>query len=436
MSLVIPAGQLTRTIIIVRCASPHAAPQIECALDEQASPGHSSLESKAALGLSTEGRPNLPSGSPPSPAWGSAASPWADLNVERGMDRRGHFVRLSFLAPPSPRTYGQERHFYQDVADAPYFSVNETTTDCLPIQRPPQETPSSHPPYAMNMPELINSGPLGQPSAPIMNNLIPQVTTMESPVDAENAAFAFPSDIEMISALDSFMNVCDYSQSWENLMGQPGLAIPSANPPSRQFLAQISEPASPEMSSPSSSSSSGTNSPTTPFHLFLPGSTPTNIGRYTNNLGNAAGSSSFQESPRPSHLSSPSFSHLAPGVDSSPGKPGESRLLPCPQPGCRRQFKSTSTLSGHMKTHAGKGARFACSFPPCAEKFSRRHDQLRHEVYKHGKRCEWVCARCNSFFSYERSLEKHTCTMDKSRRGSASYPAEAAGGEGAAGSER
>ncbi len=76
----------------------------------------------------------------------------------------------------------------------------------------------------------------------------------------------------------------------------------------------------------------------------------------------------------------------------------ESRLLPCPHPGCKRQFKNTSTLTGHLKTHAGKGSRFTCTFPPCAEKFSRRHDQLRHEVYKHGKQCEWVCSRCGSFF--------------------------------------
>ena len=118
------------------------------------------------------------------------------------------------------------------------------------------------------------------------------------------------------------------------------------------------------------------------------------------------------------HPSQPLHQPIQPSPPSS-----ESRLLPCPHPGCKRQFKNTSTLTGHLKTHAGKGTRFTCSFPPCTEKFSRRHDQLRHEVYKHGKRCEWVCQKCNSFFSYERSLEKHQCTMDKSRRGSVPFVA-------------
>lgn len=93
------------------------------------------------------------------------------------------------------------------------------------------------------------------------------------------------------------------------------------------------------------------------------------------------------------------------------------RSLSCPHLGCRRRFKTAATLAGHMKTHLSKGNRFTCSYPPCTEKFSRRHDQLRHEVYKHGKRCKWVCTRCNSFFSYERSLDKHSCSTDKSRRG-------------------
>lgn len=173
-------------------------------------------------------------------------------------------------------------------------------------------------------------------------------------------------------------------------------------------------PATPELTA-SSSASSTFSSPPTPFDFGLPSTSPS----YSTTAMN--GSSHNGAIPTPQLGSS---SQLYPVDLSIPGEPklqpsqSESRLLPCPHPGCKRQFKNTSTLTGHLKTHAGKGARFPCSFPPCTEKFSRRHDQLRHEVYKHGKRCEWVCNKCNSFFSYERSLEKHTCTLDKSRRGS------------------
>lgn len=186
--------------------------------------------------------------------------------------------------------------------------------------------------------------------------------------------------------------------------------LPSDNMVPSNFYSALPDPVTPGETC-SSSSSSCMSSPTTPFDMYLPGSNPTLDGACT--PGMMSGFSG--------HNSSPIMSNMVPAQTSrtsGPGKSSESRLLPCPQPGCKRQFKSTSTLGGHMKTHAGKGTRFSCGFPPCMEKFSRRHDQLRHEVYKHGKQCEWVCPKCNSFFSYERSLEKHTCTMDKSRRGS------------------
>lgn len=197
----------------------------------------------------------------------------------------------------------------------------------------------------------------------------------------------------------------------------------------------VSEPASPDMSSSSSSSSSYSNSPTTPYGLFLPAATPLSDGGCQNDIENLNGANQLQSISEQSRRQSSVLPHVVPGPDTRTevaGKSGDSRLLPCPQPGCKRQFKSTSTLGGHMKTHAGKGTRFPCSFPPCTEKFSRRHDQLRHEVYKHGKRCEWVCSRCNSFFSYERSLEKHVCTMDKSRRGSIPYSAPGGSSSGSA----
>lgn len=224
-------------------------------------------------------------------------------------------------------------------------------------------------------------------------------------------------------ALQSSLNGFDYSQNLDFLMSQMSEgAIPDFS--AVQQFDNSSIPATPELTS-SSSSSSTFSSPPTPFDFGLPNTSP------TFNTPSVSGNSYSIVNPVPQiETATPHF----PLETVKPAEPKlqpqfqvqnhplpsqlESRLLPCPHPGCKRQFKNTSTLTGHLKTHAGKGARFPCSFPPCTEKFSRRHDQLRHEVYKHGKRCEWVCNKCNSFFSYERSLEKHVCTLDKSRRGS------------------
>ncbi|THH10869.1 hypothetical protein EW145_g1012 [Phellinidium pouzarii] len=337
MSLVIPAGQLTRTIITVRCDSPHTAPHIECALDEQTPfKQRPLLEAKAPFGFSTDERlHSSTNGLPPSVDNYSTSIPRADLCVERGVDRR--FADNAWI--PASGTSGS-------------LLTHETF----------QESPSSqHPFYSMDMPEMIDSGSIGYSSVPIMTNLVSPATTVESPVDVENNVFAFHSDLELMTALDSFMNVHDYSHNWENLMGQPGLSTPGPSSAPQQPAADISEPTSPEMSASSSPSSSGTDSPTTPFNYFLPTSTPTNVGGCTIGLNSTLESSNIRESPGFSLRSSPILPHRMTRTEINAGamiKPGDSRLLPCPQPGCRRQFKSTSTLSGHMKTHAGKGARF------------------------------------------------------------------------------
>ncbi|KAH8118122.1 hypothetical protein DFH11DRAFT_1503752 [Phellopilus nigrolimitatus] len=416
MSIVIPAGQLTHTIITIRCDAPRTAPQIECALDEHTPLGNSSHVS----------RPPSASTSSLSMA-GQSSVQRADLNVERGVDQRGHFVRLSFLpASRFSHVYGR-RQFEQEIPDASYFPSGASLPAVTRGQVHSQEASMLEiPPYPpTTIPELTGGRSFEHPSATVMNNGIQSSTAEEFPVDVQDPAFNFSSDLELMTAFDSFMNGCDFSQSVECLMSHPDHttngSIPGFASSSQQFI-QTPVPASPEMSS-SSSSSSGLNSPTTPFDFFPPASAPSTDNSCNNGM-DTLNPSRFHDSPESSLASSPALTHRMPATDSKPGTPGklgESRLLPCPQQGCRRQFKSTSTLSGHMKTHAGKGARFPCSFPPCTEKFSRRHDQLRHEVYKHGKRCEWVCTRCNSFFSYERSLEKHTCTMDKSRRGSVPY---------------
>ncbi|KAJ3823979.1 hypothetical protein F5878DRAFT_123783 [Lentinula raphanica] len=55
---------------------------------------------------------------------------------------------------------------------------------------------------------------------------------------------------------------------------------------------------------------------------------------------------------------------------------------------------------------------FPCTFVPCPEVFSRKHDRMRHEVAQHGLQCEWVCDRCRKFFSSEKTLAKHKCNVN------------------------
>ncbi|KDR66697.1 hypothetical protein GALMADRAFT_1359464 [Galerina marginata CBS 339.88] len=53
---------------------------------------------------------------------------------------------------------------------------------------------------------------------------------------------------------------------------------------------------------------------------------------------------------------------------------------------------------------------FMCSVPSCNVKTSRRHDLLRHEVKKHGKKSKWQCEYCQTFFSSEKTQERHICS--------------------------
>ncbi|KAF8904745.1 hypothetical protein CPB84DRAFT_1772731, partial [Gymnopilus junonius] len=89
----------------------------------------------------------------------------------------------------------------------------------------------------------------------------------------------------------------------------------------------------------------------------------------------------------------------------------EPKRFPCRHEGCSNQFRSAYTRKLHEKTHASKTPRvFVCSFPSCNVKISRRHDLLRHEVRKHGKKSEWQCQFCQTFFSSEKTQERHTCS--------------------------
>ena len=104
MSIVIPASQLRHTVITVRCENAPTAPQIECAFDDQAPPGLISHEDKGSSFTFSDRRHatfhrRVSHTEPPVEA-PAAGSPRADLSIERGVDHRGHFVRMSFSPAP------------------------------------------------------------------------------------------------------------------------------------------------------------------------------------------------------------------------------------------------------------------------------------------------------------------------------------------------
>jgi len=87
------------------------------------------------------------------------------------------------------------------------------------------------------------------------------------------------------------------------------------------------------------------------------------------------------------------------------------RRYPCMVPGCNRRFTSQYTLKVHVEAHKPKPrVSFPCT-EGCAERFSRQHDRLRHEVAKHGKVCEFSCAECSRFFSTKKTLSNHKCPV-------------------------
>ena len=112
----------------------------------------------------------------------------------------------------------------------------------------------------------------------------------------------------------------------------------------------------------------------------------------------------------------------------------DARRFPCRREGCDSRFVREYTRKLHEKTHKPKPPRvFTCSVPSCNVKTSRRHDLLRyvlallshrsrsvlltllpppyrHEVRKHGKKSNWQCEFCQTFFSSEKTQERHTCS--------------------------
>ncbi|KLO13062.1 hypothetical protein SCHPADRAFT_890347 [Schizopora paradoxa] len=439
MSIVIPASQLQHTVVTIRCDSARTAPQIECSFDEDAPPGLSSHSDKSAsFTFSDRKSPASSPGLAPPLSLGDQTSlgsvfPRADLSIERGVDGRGHYLRMSF-SPATPPVGEQHQPTQSTSVLSPLVTnVPRQGTPRQPTPRtasPRQSTP--HPLGKFNGGgasafDILSPSQMSNASIAVITRDPFSQISPETPSGFESMGFPIAGDADMMmSALETSLNGMDYSQSLDFLMSQAAADPYSTNPffdPSmpQHFEDGSSIPPTPGLTSAASSCPSDFSSPAPSSYFDSVNSSRRSSGESVNILTNGLMLPDQPGVPSPM-IPAGGF---APGFDaqlhSMMPSLQESRLLPCPHPGCKRQFKNTSTLTGHLKTHAGKGSRFTCTFPPCTEKFSRRHDQLRHEVYKHGKQCEWVCSRCGSFFSYERSLEKHVCTMDKSRRGTAPY---------------
>lgn len=77
---------------------------------------------------------------------------------------------------------------------------------------------------------------------------------------------------------------------------------------------------------------------------------------------------------------------------------------------CGRSFKRAYTLKVHMNCHTTEGKirkSFACSVDGCGERFTRKHDRLRHEISQHSKTTRFSCQHCRRSFSTDHTLQKH-----------------------------
>ncbi|KAJ7116320.1 hypothetical protein C8R44DRAFT_627929 [Mycena epipterygia] len=107
-------------------------------------------------------------------------------------------------------------------------------------------------------------------------------------------------------------------------------------------------------------------------------------------------------------------------VEDENGRIGRHAKRPCLHPTCERVLTSPDMRQVHMGIHKTKVRKaFLCTLG-CGEVFTRRHDRQRHEVALHGKKCQYVCARCKRFFSNARMLDRHVCRGQ--RQGSIQWP--------------
>ncbi|KAI5896428.1 uncharacterized protein SCHCODRAFT_02492587 [Schizophyllum commune H4-8] len=154
-----------------------------------------------------------------------------------------------------------------------------------------------------------------------------------------------------------------------------------------------------------------------------PGSWPVNDGNYSDTSASGLPSSgpmgyyhrpSFDEFPSPPSSAS-SCTHLSDTENTFAYSP-EDRMAPGAHssihpPKLQRSRSATSyPTSKILPVTRPKRTALKCEYPNCDAHFSRQHDRLRHEVNKHGRKCEWTCDVCRRFFSNASTLERHRCT--------------------------
>ncbi|KAJ3934768.1 MAG: hypothetical protein NXY57DRAFT_958789 [Lentinula lateritia] len=154
-----------------------------------------------------------------------------------------------------------------------------------------------------------------------------------------------------------------------------------------------------------------------PNYPSLTSSVPTSPSGTTSPASNFSESSTDDlasvSSPEAVHQCSPH--HLSVSDSEAPRQTtSSSSLAP------RHRPHSRSRRSGSYPDHLSRGvpskSSFPCTFEPCPEVFSRKHDRMRHEVAQHGLKCQWVCNRCRKFFASEKTLAKHRCSVNSDVR--------------------
>lgn len=129
-------------------------------------------------------------------------------------------------------------------------------------------------------------------------------------------------------------------------------------------------------------------------------------------VGPAVAPSTSASSPLHSLDALPTHSELGSccsGNNQDPLEVSKRRQFPCLNPMCNRHFTSEYTRRVHMQVHEPRPRRsFPCTMG-CSERFSRKHDRVRHEVAKHERKCEWNCKRCQRFFCSKKTMAKHDC---------------------------
>ncbi|KAL1748364.1 hypothetical protein HDZ31DRAFT_60348 [Schizophyllum fasciatum] len=153
-----------------------------------------------------------------------------------------------------------------------------------------------------------------------------------------------------------------------------------------------------------------------------PGPWPVNDGNYSDTSASGLPSSgpmgyyrpSFDEFPSPPSSAS-SCTQLSDTENTFAYSP-EDRMTPGAHssihpPKLQRSRSATSyPTSKILPVTRPKRTALKCEYPDCDAHFSRQHDRLRHEVNKHGRKCEWTCDVCRRFFSNASTLERHRCT--------------------------